>query len=85
MAKENDKLKKPPKPDDRSDNVEKLQQMIHDTIENYREAEDYLKLHAEELSPEEIERIKQKNKNRLTSIQNMREEIIDEVHYNDKK
>jgi len=85
MAKENDKYTKLPKPDDRSDNVEKLQQMIHDTIENYREAEDYLKLHAEELSPEEIERIKQKNKNRLTSIQNMREEIIDEVHDNDKK
>ncbi|ADH60142.1 small, acid-soluble spore protein tlp [Thermoanaerobacter mathranii subsp. mathranii str. A3] len=85
MAKENDKYTKPPKPDDRSDNVEKLQQMIHDTIENYREAEDYLKLHAEELSTEEIERIKQKNKNRLTSIQNMREEIIDEVHDNDKK
>ena len=85
MAKENDKYTKLPKPDDRSDNVEKLQQMIHDTIENYREAEDYLKLHAEELSTEEIERIKQKNKNRLTSIQNMREEIIDEVHDNDKK
>ncbi|ADD01610.1 small, acid-soluble spore protein tlp [Thermoanaerobacter italicus Ab9] len=85
MAKENDKYTKLPKPDDRSDNVEKLQQMIHDTIENYREAEDYLKLHAEELSPEEIERIKQKNKNRLTSIQNMREEIIDEVHDNDRK
>lgn len=69
-----------PKPDDRSDNVGKLQDMIHDTIENYREAEDYLKLHAEELTPEEIESIKEKNRHRLESIHNMREEIVDETN-----
>ncbi|TZE81532.1 small acid-soluble spore protein Tlp [Calorimonas adulescens] len=68
-----------PKHDDRSDNVEKLQDMIHDTIENYREAEDYIKLHAEELSKEEIDRIKEKNRHRLESIHGMRDEIADEV------
>ncbi|MDI6602051.1 MAG: small acid-soluble spore protein Tlp [Thermoanaerobacteraceae bacterium] len=72
-----------PKPDDRSDNAEKLQEMIHDTIENYREAEDYMKLHAEELSQEEIARIKEKNRHRLESIHGMRDEIVDEV--NDRK
>ncbi|MGB9680258.1 MAG: small acid-soluble spore protein Tlp [Thermoanaerobacteraceae bacterium] len=85
MVDKNKEYKNSPKPDDRSDNVEKLQEMIHDTIENYREAENYLKLHSEELLEGEIERIKNKNKNRLTSIKNMREEIIDEVHDNDKK
>ncbi|MDI3519798.1 MAG: hypothetical protein PWQ34_1945 [Caldanaerobacter sp.] len=84
MGKE-ERYTKKPKPDDRSDNVEKLQEMIHNTIENYREAEDYLKLHAEELSPEEIERIKEKNRNRLISIQNMRREIIDEVHDRERR
>jgi len=84
MEKE-ERYTKKPKPDDRSDNVEKLQEMIHNTIENYREAEDYLKLHAEELSPEEIERIKEKNRNRLISIQNMRQEIIDEVHDRERR
>lgn len=79
MAKQSNHISNPPKPDDRSDNVGKLQDMIHDTIENYREAEDYLKLHAEELSPEEIARIKEKNRRRLESIHGMRDEIIDEV------
>ncbi|AEF18021.1 MULTISPECIES: small acid-soluble spore protein Tlp [Thermoanaerobacterium] len=79
MAEEKERYKNPPKPDDRSDNVGKLQDMIHDTIENYREAEDYLKLHAEELSPEEIARIKEKNRHRLESIHGMRDEIVDEV------
>lgn len=31
-----------PKPDDRSDNAEKLQSMIHDTIENIEAAEESL-------------------------------------------
>lgn len=75
----NDNLNHIPKHDDRSDNVEKLQDMIHDTIENYREAEDYIKLHAEELSKEEIDRIKEKNRHRLESIHGMRDEIADEV------
>lgn len=85
MAKQNDKFTKPPKPDDRSDNVEKLQDMIHDTIENYREAENYLKLHADELSEEEIARIKEKNNHRLESIRGMRDEIIDEIDDSEEK
>ncbi|SNX53337.1 small acid-soluble spore protein Tlp [Thermoanaerobacterium sp. RBIITD] len=79
MANQSGHISKPPKPDDRSDNVGKLQDMIHDTIENYREAEDYLKVHAEELSPEEIARIKEKNRHRLESIHGMRDEIVDET------
>lgn len=49
-----------PKPDDRSDNVEKLQNMIQNTIENYREAEASMEF----AGPEEREKIKAKNERR---------------------
>ncbi len=37
-----------PKPDDRSDNVEKLQNMVQNTIENIHEAEQSMKTASEE-------------------------------------
>jgi small acid-soluble spore protein (thioredoxin-like protein) len=67
------------KPDDRSDNVEKLQEIVQNTIDNLEEAEDYLSEHAEELSPEEIQAITEKNRNRRQSIRGLREEIKDEA------
>lgn len=68
------------KPDDRSDNVEKLQRNVQNTIENFREAEEYLAEHAEEISGEEAARIREKNRNRRQSIKGMREEIKDEAN-----
>jgi len=67
------------KPDDRSDNVEKLQKTVQNTIENLEEAEEYLTEHAEELAPEEIQAISAKNMRRRESIRGLREEIKDEV------
>lgn len=64
-----------PKPDDRSDNVEKLQDMVQNTIENIEEAEATMEF----ASAQERELIKQKNKRREESIQGMREEIKDEA------
>ncbi|WP_154649423.1 small acid-soluble spore protein Tlp [Calidifontibacillus oryziterrae] len=64
-----------PKPDDRSDNVEKLQDMVQNTLENIEEAEATMKF----ASPEERARIQEKNKRREESIQGMREEIRDEA------
>ena len=64
-----------PKPDDRSDNVEKLQSMVQNTIENIEEAQDTMQF----ASPEERERIEAKNQRREESIQAMREEIKDEA------
>ncbi|MDP4098373.1 small acid-soluble spore protein Tlp [Paenibacillus sp. P96] len=49
------------KPDNRADNVEKLQNSVPNTIENFREAADYLDEHADEISATErntIEEIK---------------------------
>ncbi|MGD7062892.1 small acid-soluble spore protein Tlp [Bacillus altitudinis] len=61
-------------PDDRSDNVEKLQDMIENTLENIDESEAAMGLSTEK----EKQMIKQKNENRRTSIDAMRSEIKDE-------
>lgn len=68
------------KPDDRSDNVEKLQKMVQNTIDNLEEAEDYLDEHADEIAPQEREAIEVKNENRRRSIRGFRQEIRDEAH-----
>ena len=67
------------KPDNRADNVEKIQDAVQNTIENYREAEDYLADNADDISSEEAANIRNKNENREQSIQGMREEIKDEA------
>ncbi|MBZ5752259.1 MULTISPECIES: small acid-soluble spore protein Tlp [Metabacillus] len=70
MAKQNQ-----PNRDDRSDNVERLQSMVQNTIENIEEAQDTLQF----ASSEERERIEAKNLRREESINAMREEIKDEA------
>jgi small acid-soluble spore protein (thioredoxin-like protein) len=65
-----------PKPDDRSDNAEKLQSMIHDTLENIEAAEDSLKFTDSETQRQQIEA---KNQRRRESIESYRSEIKDEV------
>lgn len=70
----NDKNK--PKPDDRSDNVEKLQEMIHNTIENMEAAEESL---ACSDSEEQRKQIEAKNERRRESIEAFRSEVKDEA------
>ncbi|WP_226526830.1 small acid-soluble spore protein Tlp [Metabacillus niabensis] len=64
-----------PNPDDRSDNVEKLQSMVQNTIENIEEAQDSIAF----ANAEERERIEAKNLRREESINAMRNEIKDEA------
>jgi len=64
-----------PNPDDRSDNVEKLQDMVQNTIENIEKAEETMQF----ASPEEREQIREKNKRREEAIAAMRAEIKDEA------
>lgn len=64
-----------PKPDDRSDNVEKLQDMVQNTIENIHEAEETMELSNEK----DQQDIKAKNERRREAIEGMREEIKDEA------
>lgn len=70
-----------PKPDDRSDNVEKLQKMVHNTIENMEAAEESMQF-AEGEHKAQIER---KNERRRESIEGMREEIKDEAAQQNKQ
>ncbi|WP_246001186.1 small acid-soluble spore protein Tlp [Oceanobacillus piezotolerans] len=65
-----------PNPDDRSDNVEKLQSMVQDTIQNIEKAEETLE-HSDGL---DREKIIAKNERREESIEAMRKEIKDEYH-----
>lgn len=68
-----------PKPDDRSDNVEKLQDMLQNTEQNIRESQDYLRAHGDEISAKEKQDIEEKNQRREESIDGFRAEIQDEA------
>ncbi|NLM75221.1 MAG: small acid-soluble spore protein Tlp [Clostridiaceae bacterium] len=65
-----------PKPDDRRDNVEKIQENINNTIENIEAAEDML---AKTDNPEQRHQIEEKNERRRKALEGMREEIRDEA------
>jgi small acid-soluble spore protein (thioredoxin-like protein) len=64
-----------PNPDDRSDNVEKLQDMVQNTIENIEKAHETMQFS----SPEERAKIEEKNRRREEAIEAMRAEIKDEA------
>ncbi|XOQ48479.1 MAG: small acid-soluble spore protein Tlp [Eubacteriales bacterium] len=65
-----------PKPDDRSDNVERIQENINHTIENMRKAEEMI----EETSDETMRRnLIAKNENREEALKGMRREIREEA------
>ncbi|MFZ3577936.1 small acid-soluble spore protein Tlp [Virgibacillus sp. DJP39] len=70
---------KKPKPDDRSNNAERIENTIGHTLQNIDEAEDYVNAHAGEISEEEQRQIKEKNRRREESIDSLRNEIKDEV------
>ncbi len=71
-----------PNPDDRSDNVEKLQSMVHHTIENMERAEESM---AYTDSEEQKQAIQAKNERRRESIDAFRNEIKDEAHQRDRQ
>lgn len=62
-------------PDDRSDNVEKLQDMVQNTLDNIEKAEETMEF----ASSEEKANIQQKNSRREESIHSFREEMKDEA------
>jgi small acid-soluble spore protein (thioredoxin-like protein) len=65
-----------PNPDDRSDNVEKLQEMVQNTIENMEEAEETLN---GDVSGTDRAAVEAKNARREEAIEGMRREIVDEA------
>ena len=68
-----------PKPDERSDNVDKLQEQVVNTIENLEEA--HQTLQNEDLPEEQRQAILAKNRRREQAIAGKREEIKDEYRY----
>lgn len=69
-------MKNKPKPDDRRDNVDRIQFNIDNTIKNYRETEDMIALTDDEKTRRELI---EKNKRREESLKNMKSEIRDEA------
>ncbi len=65
-----------PKPDDRTDNVEKIKFNIDNTIINYRKTEDAIKLAEDDKQRQELE---QKNQRRDEALKGMRKEIRQEA------
>ncbi|SFC88630.1 small acid-soluble spore protein (thioredoxin-like protein) [Bacillus sp. 491mf] len=72
-----EQYKTSPNPDDRSDNVEKLQEAIYNTIENMNEAREA----AEFSNEKDRAAIEAKNERRMESIEGMRKEIKEEAAY----
>lgn len=72
-----------PKPDDRSDNVERLQDHLENTYETLEDAEDFVRAHDETLHPKQIQQVKAKNERRREAIEGYRDEIKDEAHRRD--
>ena len=70
------------KPDNRADNEAHLQQHIDHTLENLREAEDYLDEHGEEISVREKHDIESKNERRKESIDAFAAQKKDEARHN---
>lgn len=64
------------KPDDRTDNVEKIQFNIDNTIKNYRETEEIISSTDDEKLKNEL---CEKNKRREAALNGMKEEIKDEA------
>ncbi|MEL7647849.1 MAG: small acid-soluble spore protein Tlp [Sedimentibacter sp.] len=69
-------MKNDPKPDDRRDNVDRIQNNIDNTIANYRETKDLIK--NVENSKDRQDLIA-KNQRREQAVKGMREEIRDEA------
>lgn len=65
-----------PKPDDRRDNVDKIQFSIDKTIQNYNLAEEAIEKTDDEKMKKQLE---EKNERRLDSLSGKREEIKDEA------
>lgn len=71
-----------PKPDDRSDNAEKIEFNIGKTIQNMELAEEMI----HKTDDERMKRaLQEKNKRREDALEGMREEIKDEANYKKKK
>lgn len=70
------------KPDDRSNNAERIQNTIANTVKKVQDTADYLNEHASEISVsgEEINQLKHKNEIRKQAISSLKQEYQDEAN-----
>lgn len=67
------------KPDDRSDNLERIQENIDNTMKNISLANEVI---AKSNNPEEVQNMKERNERRQESLDAMRCEMRDEARTN---
>jgi len=72
-----------PKPDNRADNAEHLQENIDHTVAKLNRTEEYLDEHADEISNAEKEDLEAKNERRRTSIEGFAEELKEESQFDE--
>jgi len=72
------KLKNRPNPDDRSDNVERIQESIDSTIKNMRLADEMIDKTSDRKAKRDLA---EKNERREQALDSMRHEIKDEADY----
>ncbi|MBY6035936.1 small acid-soluble spore protein Tlp [Fictibacillus nanhaiensis] len=72
-------MQKQPNRDDRSNNVERLEQMVENTEHNMQEANETM--NDSELTASQKEQIKEKNQHREESIEQFKIEIQEEKAY----
>lgn len=65
-----------PKPDDRSDNVQRIQDNIDNTLKNISLANEMI---AKSNDPNEIQNMKERNERREEALEKMRSEIREEA------
>lgn len=65
-----------PKPDDRSDNVQRIQDNIDNTLKNINLANEMI---AKSNDPNEIQNMKERNERREEALEKMRSEIREEA------
>ena len=75
-------MKNKPKPDDRRDNVEKIQYDINHTISNYRATKDLINETDDQVKKRQLE---EKQKRRLQSLEGKRSEIREEAKARDNQ
>lgn len=69
-------MKNRPNPDDRSDNVEKIQENINDTIRNMELADDMIEKTSDGKARKDLQ---EKNERRRDALEGFRHEIKDEA------
>lgn len=74
------KLKR--KPDDRSDNVERIQRNINNTMRNIRAADEMINNTSDDKMREELI---EKNERRQDALEGLRREIKDEADYRERR